>query len=166
MTAKWAKGSGGPAGDEAYNLVAFDSKGSEATADISGATPTMRAMGHAASRANGGGQLAVAFDAQACGKAGHAVGAVAGALHGSGRSGGRAAVSMHDPAVASRWAVRRLTPLECERLQGFPDGWTAVPWRGRAETPDGVRYRALGNAMAVNCMEWLGRRIDLVRGLG
>ena len=41
-----------------------------------------------------------------------------------------------------------------------------MPWRGRAETPDGVRYRALGNAMAVNCMEWLGRRIDLVRGLG
>jgi site-specific DNA-cytosine methylase len=67
---------------------------------------------------------------------------------------------------ASRWAVRRLTPLEFERLQGFPDGWRAVLWRGRMETPDGMRFRALGNAMAVNCMEWLGRRIDLVRGLG
>ena len=166
VTAKWAKGSGGPAGDEAYNLVVFDSKGSEATADISGAAPTLRAMGHAGSHANGGGQLAVAFDAQACGKAGHAAGAVVGALHGGGRSGGRAAVAVLDPDVASRWAVRRLTPLECERLQGFPDGWTAVAWRGRADTPDGVRYRALGNAMAVNCMEWLGRRIDLVHGLG
>ena len=100
------------------------------------------------------------------GKAGRAVGAVAGALHGGGRSGGRGVVTFFDPDVASRWAVRRLTPLECERLQEFPDGWTAAPWRGRAETPDGVRYRALGNAMAVNCIEWLGRRIDLVRELG
>jgi DNA (cytosine-5)-methyltransferase 1 len=55
--------------------------------------------------------------------------------------------------------VRRLTPRECERLQGFPDDYTAIPWRGKAETPDGPRYKALGNSMAVNCMEWIGERI-------
>lgn len=55
--------------------------------------------------------------------------------------------------------VRRLTPLECERLQGFPDGWTDVPYRGKP-APDGGRYKALGNSMAVNCMEWIGDRIN------
>jgi DNA (cytosine-5)-methyltransferase 1 len=65
------------------------------------------------------------------------------------------------PAVATRMTVRRLTPRECERLQGFPDSWTEIPWRGKpaSECPDGPRYRALGNSMAVNCMEWIGERI-------
>jgi DNA (cytosine-5)-methyltransferase 1 len=62
-------------------------------------------------------------------------------------------------AVAHAMTVRRLTPRECERLQGFPDDYTAIPWRGKAETPDGPRYKALGNSMAVNCMEWIGERI-------
>ena len=57
--------------------------------------------------------------------------------------------------------VRRLTPRECERLQGFPDDWTAVPYRGKPAA-DGPRYRALGNSMAVPCMKWIGQRIDLV----
>jgi DNA (cytosine-5)-methyltransferase 1 len=60
------------------------------------------------------------------------------------------------------WAVRRLTPIECERLQAFPDGWTDIPWRGRANAPDGLRYKALGNSMAVNVIRWIGRRIELV----
>jgi DNA (cytosine-5)-methyltransferase 1 len=67
--------------------------------------------------------------------------------------------------VAEHWAVRRLTPLECERLQGFPDGYTDVPYRGKNWTPDGPRYKALGNSMAVNCMRWLGRRIEMVSAL-
>ena len=64
-------------------------------------------------------------------------------------------------AVAPTMQVRRLTPTECERLQGFPDGWTAIPWKGKLEKdcPDSPRYKALGNSMAVNCMEWLGERI-------
>lgn len=58
--------------------------------------------------------------------------------------------------------VRKLTPLECERLQGMPDGWTRVPWRGRSasECPNAPRYRAIGNSMAVPVMRWIGRRID------
>jgi len=58
-------------------------------------------------------------------------------------------------------AVRRLTPRECERLQGFPDNWTCIPWRGKPpqDCPDGPRYKALGNSMAVPCMAWIGKRI-------
>jgi DNA (cytosine-5)-methyltransferase 1 len=55
--------------------------------------------------------------------------------------------------------VRRLTPVECERLQGFPDGYTNIPWRKKDEAPDGPRYKALGNSMAVPCMAWIGKRI-------
>ncbi|MCF5862663.1 DNA cytosine methyltransferase [Aeromonas veronii] len=57
-------------------------------------------------------------------------------------------------------AVRRLTPVECERLQGFPDGHTDVPYRGKPAA-DGPRYKAIGNSMAVPCMAFIGRRIDL-----
>jgi DNA (cytosine-5)-methyltransferase 1 len=56
-------------------------------------------------------------------------------------------------------AVRRLTPTECERLQGFPDNHTLIPWRGKA-APDGPRYKALGNSMAVPVMRWIGERIQ------
>ena len=68
------------------------------------------------------------------------------------------------PAIRQGYAVRRLTPTECERLQGFPDNYTLVPWRGKSAA-DGPRYKALGNSMAVNCMRWIGERIDLVRGI-
>ncbi len=62
---------------------------------------------------------------------------------------------------AERMAVRRLTPRECERLQGFPDDHTLIPWRGKSpqDCPDGPRYKALGNSMAVPCMRWIGERI-------
>jgi DNA (cytosine-5)-methyltransferase 1 len=56
--------------------------------------------------------------------------------------------------------VRRLTPVECERLQGFPDGYTNIPWRKKPESPDGPRYKALGNSMAVPVMRWIGERIN------
>lgn len=61
--------------------------------------------------------------------------------------------------------VRRLTPVECERLQGFPDGYTNIPWRGKPESPDGPRYKALGNSMAVPVMRWIGERINKVEAL-
>jgi site-specific DNA-cytosine methylase len=57
-------------------------------------------------------------------------------------------------------AVRRLTPIECERLQGFPDGYTNIPWNKKPESPDGPRYKALGNSMAVPVMAWIGKRIN------
>jgi len=73
--------------------------------------------------------------------------------------------------ASKHMAVRRLTPLECERLQGFPDNYTQISWRGKApeDCPDGPRYKALGNSMAVPVMRWIGEGIqvvdDLVNGL-
>jgi DNA (cytosine-5)-methyltransferase 1 len=70
--------------------------------------------------------------------------------------------SSRDYVAAS--AVRRLTPFECERLQGFPDGYTAIPYR-RGMAADGPRYKALGNSMAVPVMRWIGERIQAVEDL-
>jgi len=61
-------------------------------------------------------------------------------------------------------AVRRLTPIECERLQGFPDDYTLVPYRGRLAL-DGPRYTAIGNSMAVPVVAWIGRRMQMVMAL-
>jgi DNA (cytosine-5)-methyltransferase 1 len=63
-------------------------------------------------------------------------------------------------AVTTPMAVRRLTPVECERLQGFPDNYTNIPWRKVAESPDGPRYKALGNSWAVPVVAWIGKRIQ------
>ena len=65
-------------------------------------------------------------------------------------------------------AVRRLTPVECERLQGFPDNWSRIPWKGKPEDqcPDGPRYRACGNSMAVPVMLWIGEQIARVEAEG
>ena len=69
------------------------------------------------------------------------------------------------PALVQReLTVRRLTPTECERLQGMPDNHTRIPWRNKpaAECPDGPRYKAIGNSMAVPVMRWIGERIETV----
>lgn len=63
------------------------------------------------------------------------------------------------PGVVTSLQVRRLTPVECERLQGFPDGYTDIRFGGKS-TPDGPRYKALGNSMAVPVMRWIGERIN------
>lgn len=68
------------------------------------------------------------------------------------------------PAVMQSMAVRRLTPTECERLQGFPDGYTDIKHGGKS-TPDGPRYKALGNSMAVPVMAWIGKRIQEVEAI-
>lgn len=73
----------------------------------------------------------------------------------------RADMGDNHPAVLADMAVRRLTPRECERLQGFPDDYTLIPYRGKPAA-DGPRYKALGNSMAVPVMRWLGQRIQKV----
>jgi DNA (cytosine-5)-methyltransferase 1 len=77
------------------------------------------------------------------------------------------AAGAHSPAVATQQAVRRLTPTECERLQGFPDDHTLIPWRNKPadQCPDGPRYKALGNSMAVPVMRWIGERIHKINTL-
>jgi len=89
-------------------------------------------------------------------------------------NGGNAVEPMHDvsPCLTktdrhgvAAMQVRRLTPVECERLQGFPDGYTNIPWRNKTESPDGPRYKAMGNSMAVPVMRWIGERIAAVEAL-
>ncbi|CAM1656025.1 C-5 cytosine methyltransferase [Bartonella choladocola] len=92
-------------------------------------------------------QAVIAFDCLAGGKTGNATGDIPGALHGVGRA-----------AIATKTQVRRLMPGECERLMGFPDNYTKLD----EKTADAPRYKALGNSMAVNCMRWIGQRIQLV----
>jgi DNA (cytosine-5)-methyltransferase 1 len=207
--------------------IAFSSKDHGADVSVELA-PTLRAMPHAASHANGGGQMAVAFatyplDLRNAGRdpekhdqsnrqglglgeegdpsptistafvpgvAAYAfqrriarngrgnMGDIVNALTQAGETGkGDAApcVAVADTlgvgsnqtsgfeseVVATSMAVRRLTPEECETLQGFPRGYTRIPWKKKPpeECPDGPRYRALGNSMAVNVMLWIGERI-------
>jgi site-specific DNA-cytosine methylase len=73
----------------------------------------------------------------------------------------------HYGAVLQTMAIRRLTPKECERLQGFPDDWTKIPYRNKPadQCPDGPRYKACGNSMAVPVMRWIGQRIEYVESL-
>ena len=68
------------------------------------------------------------------------------------------------PGVGWQATVRKLLPVECERLMGFPDNWTRIAWKGKSEEecPDAPRYKACGNSMCVNVMAWLGERIDHV----
>jgi DNA (cytosine-5)-methyltransferase 1 len=70
-------------------------------------------------------------------------------------------------AVLHSMAIRRLTPKECERLQGFPDDWTKIPYRNKEadQCPDGPRYKACGNSMAVPVMRWIGERINLIESM-
>lgn len=84
---------------------------------------------------------------------------LAGAIQ-RGGDGGR-----HD-GVFHNWAVRRLTPTECARLQGFPDNHCRIPWRGKSRSvcPDGPQYKALGNSMAVPCIAWLLSRMRISAG--
>jgi DNA (cytosine-5)-methyltransferase 1 len=128
--------------------IAFTSKdyGGDATEDLS---PTIRAMNHSGSHANAGGPPAIAFNARQdpdCWQD------RTGPLDTDGST----------QAVQQRTLVRRLTPEECEALQGFRRAYTQIPWRNKPaeECPDGPRYKALGNSWAVPCARWIGRRID------
>ena len=88
-------------------------------------------------------------------------GEVSPTLSKSGLSGTMGGAGAEVLSVFSNMQVRRLTPVECERLQGFPDGYTDIKPKGKP-TPDGPRYKALGNSMAVPVMRWIGERIKQV----
>ena len=136
---------------ESETLIAFSVK--DHGADAGDISPTLRSGGHDKSHANGGVMPVIAFGWQ-----------------NSARQGASASASVtptldksKTPAIAGM-QVRRLTPRECERLQGFPDDYTLIPYRGKPAA-DGPRYRALGNSMAVPVMAWIGRRIAMVETL-
>jgi len=106
---------------------------------------------------------AIAFDCKSSGQNGFAIGDIAGTQRAMGHANSHTNGGGHQ-AVAYGSAVRRLTPRECERLQGFPDDYTAI-LRACKGAKDGPRYKALGNSMAVNVMRWIGSRIDDVSQL-
>jgi DNA (cytosine-5)-methyltransferase 1 len=149
--------------------IAFSAKdyGGDAEFELS---PTLRAGGHSGSHANAGVMPAIAFGLRSdAGRSGEAKTPSADAegrvrLRDAGFNVYEGLAPTLDAGaahtVATEWAVRRLMPQECERLQGFPDGYTAIP-----KAADGPRYKALGNSMAVNVMRWLGTRIQMVNGL-
>ncbi len=145
VTSKMAKGTGGPAGDECQNLIVANSlQASDGD------------HGHRSPRGDGSDNLVV-FDSTQV-------------THPENRSNPQPGAPCHTlakgqaaPCVATRMAIRRLTPVECERLQGFPDNYTLVP-RGKKHKPaaDGPRYRAIGNSFAVPVVRWIGQRIQAV----
>jgi DNA (cytosine-5)-methyltransferase 1 len=114
VSSKWAKGTGGPAGDECYNLVPVMYQHNQTDARLKEEPKTSQTV--IARFGTGGG---------------------------------------HTPLVRHHVSVRKLTPIECERLQGFPDGYTDI----MSNTPDSSRYIAIGNSMAVPVMRWIGKRI-------
>ncbi|EJO2709899.1 Dam family site-specific DNA-(adenine-N6)-methyltransferase [Salmonella enterica] len=138
--------------------IAFSYKdnGADATTDLS---PTIRAGNHNTSHANSGQPpaIACAFKAGQGAKAG----GIGFAEEQSPTLTSASSGSNLVPAVMRGFQVRRLTPVECERLQGFPDNHTLISWRGKDATdcPDGPRYKAIGNSMAVPVMRWIGERI-------
>jgi DNA (cytosine-5)-methyltransferase 1 len=142
VTSKWKKGTGGPADDECQNLVThtLTSEGHDASEDGTGrGTPIVGAF-MAGQGAKAGG---IGYDE-----------GVSPTLKSAG-SGTNQAPTIHGQGV------RRLTPTECERLQGFPDGWTIpdeTDWREYPK-PDGPRYAQMGNAVTVNVAEWIGARL-------
>jgi DNA (cytosine-5)-methyltransferase 1 len=111
-------------------------------------SPTLRAMGHGTSHANAGGQVAVAFGGQ--------------------MSAPQVDIELSQTlqaknplAVATAMVVRRLTPRECERLQGVEDDWTLVPSDKKGKPmADGPRYKMLGNSFARPVITWIGQQIE------
>jgi len=145
-------------GGSSNSYVAFSAK--DYGADVDEIAPTLRGMGHESSHANGGGQVAVAFTLH--GSDGTASTATPTHVAGSVRTKPPGSIENSSTTIAQQgMAVRRLTPRECERLQGFPDDYTLVEYRGKLAA-DGPRYRALGNSMAVPVMRWIGQRIAAV----
>ncbi|EMV6419135.1 phage N-6-adenine-methyltransferase [Enterobacter hormaechei] len=138
--------------------IAFSYKdsGADATSELS---PTIRAGNHDKSHANSGQPPAIAYAFKA--GQGAKAGGIGYAEEQSPTLTSASSGTNLAPAVMHGVEVRRLTPIECERLQGFPDNHTLIGWRGKDadECPDGPRYKAIGNSMAVPVMRWIGERI-------
>jgi len=175
-TANGGKGCSEDGTGKGVPIIAFTAQGCGADATMAWA-PTLRAGGHRFSHANAGVVPAIAFAQNSRGElrleSGH--GQLAGTLStGGGKPGqGRPMVlglapdyeahfrydwNEPGPGDWSQWRVRRLMPVECERLQGMPDDYTLAPYRGKPAA-DAPRYKAIGNSMAVPCVAWLGRRL-------
>lgn len=141
----------------AENVIAFSCK--DYGGDAGAIAPTLRAMNSVGSRQNGGGQIAVAFaeNSRAEVRIEGGDGQIVGTLSAGGGKPGQGT-----PTIAGGSGVRRLMPSECEALQGFPRGHTAITINGKTAA-DSPRYKALGNSMAITVMRWIGARINAQR---
>ncbi|WP_456027071.1 DNA cytosine methyltransferase [Pseudomonas capeferrum] len=154
-------------------VLAFSCK--DHGADAGEIAPTLRAMNHSGSHANAGGQVAVCitgeithtlkaegFDGSedGTGRGQPIVAAVSPTLR-AGNMRNNSNPSTEADMLVGGSQVRRLVPVECERLQGMADNYTLIPWRGKpaCECPDGPRYKAIGNSKAVTVVRWIGRRL-------
>lgn len=159
VAAKWAKGTGGPAGDECQNLVAcFDETQVTHPENRSTAAPDSAALARTARPP----AVALMFTERTRpdGRTIETSEDLAYALLNPG-AGGR---TQERGLLDGEMRVRRLTPLECERLMGLPDGLTAIRYKGKPMS-DTARYRLIGNSIVVPILEWLGRRIKLLHEL-
>ena len=137
--------------------VAFDCKGTEVQTAVDGSHPTLRSMGHAKSHQNAGGHAAVAY-AMTTEQTPKFSAECAMTLTKQSPTGGG-----QPQSVVTPWAVRRLTPTECARLQHFPDDHTQIPWRGKPadQCPDGPQYKAYGNSMTTSVVRWIMDRMRI-----
>jgi len=200
VSSKWAKGSGGPSGDECQNLLAVSALDAS-YGRLQGCSGQDLNHGHshlithaltgedfdASEDGTGRGTPIVPCHTTGAGFWQEGFGTLRGrnqdshenlvAFNLRGREGGampevdpdglacqRAASGGSSRSYVATTAVRRLTPRECERLQDFPDDYTAIPWRGKPaeQCPDGPRYKALGNSWATCVPRWIGERIQMV----
>lgn len=198
MTSQWAKGSGGPAGDEVQNLIAstmttsegggrsrfqddnlvshsLTAEGADASEDGTGRgtplTVIQNVIGVRDKKQNGIGVRSDDTSYTLDLRSQHAVEIPSVFVQNQRdevREMAQAGAVVSEPGAhmtqyVRRSTIRRFTPTECERLQGFPDGWTCLCGSGgdmfACKCPDGPRYRALGNAVTVNVAEWIARRI-------
>ena len=179
VSSKWAKGSGGPAGDELYNMVAVPFGTTQITHPVNESNPqpgdpagALAKTGHPPVIAfhgsqdpdvsgdvahplgrNQGQETAIAFN--------HLMGAKAEGIGASTDTSITLGVKTGGGAVTAGWRVRRLMPVECERLMGMPDGYTAIIYNGKPAA-DGPRYMVLGNSWPVNVARVIGERIDMI----
>lgn len=153
ISSKWAKGYSGPAGDEHHNLIVMASQqgGAEIGENLCPAIT-------AAAGTSGNNQPVVLLDSADKIQPNRITGTLAASGAGLNRPAGQCNEASFLCLDNRMGGVRRLTPLECERLQGFPDGWTLIPWK-KGLSPDTLRYKAIGNSMAVPVMRWIGERI-------
>jgi DNA (cytosine-5)-methyltransferase 1 len=152
VTSRWGTGGGNvPLVQEAYS-IREDAKANNFSATPLEVTPALQALRPSVQSHHAQTFIAQAVDVYNQCIDGDVAATLTMACGGSNTSG---------PKILDH-AVRRLTPVECERLQGFPDGFTNIPWRGKPESPDAPRYKAMGNSMAVPVMAWIGKRIQKV----
>jgi DNA (cytosine-5)-methyltransferase 1 len=163
VTSKWMKGYGGPSGANETGNMVYAPTVTFAGNQQSEIAATLQTTCHEYSRADGfnviidrvAQPIAVdTFNQTINERTSQTIGSSASDVN-------------HYGAVLHSMAIRRLTPKECERLQGFPDDWTKVPYRNKPadQCPDGPRYKACGNSMAVPVMRWIGERINLIESM-